>query len=262
MLEKLKFINFKKTLIPIVCVATFAVDQASAVVLIDFGTTRTFRGASVPGLDSNGNTWNSLDSWQYWTDLTDTTGAVTTVDLGFVTGPGTDSYNGPAGATANPATTAHIAATDIDSGALGLLGGAKEAAFDFVTGTNMRFELAGLDPAQQWRLTFFGSAKWTTDATTVYSVFGSNSFTGGALGSVSLNIRDAASPWLHNRNTVATLVVTPNVNGAVFVDVVGSAGGAGYLNAMSVESVPEPSSASLLALAMGGLVALRRVRRG
>jgi hypothetical protein len=60
---------------------------------------------------------------------------------------------------------------------------------------------------------------------------------------------------------VATLTVTPNANGAVFVNVVGSAGNtAGYLNAMSVESVPEPSIAGLLTFGSMALLALRRRR--
>ncbi|NCY22663.1 hypothetical protein EBX31_12005, partial [bacterium] len=212
-------------------------------ILVDFGNAASYRGASVVGTDSNGNRWNSINNHVYWADLSDSTGAVTTVDIGFISGvAGMDSHNGPAGVTSNPVLASEIAATSINSAALGILGGAKEAAFDYYTGTNMRFEIAGLNPAQQWTLKFFGSAKWTTDATTVYSVYDNSAYTGAALGTASLNIRNSSSAWLHNQDKVATLTVTPNANGAVFVNVVGSGGNGGYLNAMSIEKIAPASS--------------------
>jgi hypothetical protein len=253
--------NHLKSIFAFAGVIFLSASSGKAVVLIDFGNAASYRGASVVGADANGNFWNSINSGVYWSNLNDITGAATTVDFGFSGGVGgTDSYNGPAGATSNPLLASEIAATDIDSVALGLLGGAKEAAMDFYNGTNMRFEIAGLNPGQQWTLKFFGSAKWTADATTIYSIYDNSAYTGAALGTASLNIRNSSSGWLHNRDTVATLTVTPNANGAVYVNVVGSAGGRGYLNAMSVESVPEPSVASLLTLGSMALLALRRRR--
>ncbi|MEL7485530.1 MAG: hypothetical protein AAFN41_14405, partial [Planctomycetota bacterium] len=64
-------------------------------ILIDFGTDATFRGFSVAGPDANGNSWNSLDSFVFNTNLVDTTGAGTGINLGFSRLEGTDSFNGP-----------------------------------------------------------------------------------------------------------------------------------------------------------------------
>src|SRR5687768_14833948 len=76
--------------------ATFSDAQT---VLIDFGSDTSFRGLSVNNPDTNGNYWNSLQPGNLVENLVDIGNGATTIDLGWDTPVGTDSYNGPAGET-------------------------------------------------------------------------------------------------------------------------------------------------------------------
>jgi hypothetical protein len=233
----------------------------AATVLFDFGNNSSFRGASVVNPDSNGNTWNSLQTGVFYQNLLDTTGAPTTIDFGFSTGVGTDSFNGPAGATTNsPLTPAEVAAADIDAAALGILG-VKAAAVDFVAETNCRFEVQQLDPTKTYNLTFFGSHKFSSSDATRYSIFSDNTYT-TVVATGTLNVQTPGSPNLHNRDTVLTLSnVAPQTSNILYVQFTGETGGFGYLNSMAVsEVVPEPGGLAACALA-GLLAARRRCRR-
>ena len=222
---------------------------AQTKVLIDFGNVDSFRGASVVGVDSNGNTWNSIKAGVYWANLTNTSGTPTTVGLNIIADGGTDSYNGPAGDTTIGSGDTNldinkIQNAQIDSVSLGVLGGAKEAAFDFFASSV--FVLEQLNPRRKYRLTFFGSKKYNTDATTVYTVYDSNpgdiANTSGAnvLSSANLYVNNGPIPggaaWQHNSNRVASVTIANRSSVHVgFVDANGTS--AGYLNAMSIEEV-------------------------
>jgi hypothetical protein len=232
-------------------------------VLIDFGGDNSVRGVDTPSPDLNGNFWNTITPGAFFTELRDTQNNATTIDFGFSTAVGTDSFNGPAGVTSFPdPTPAEIAATDIDAAALGILG-VKEAAIDFVAGPDaadnrVRFEIQQLDPTKTYNLTFFGSHKFSTDDATVYSVFTDNTYT-TLVGSATLNHQTPGSPNLHNRDQVATLSgVAPQASNILYVQFVGSGGSLGYLNSMSLTAIPEPST---LLLAAGGVVAAVGLRR-
>ena len=237
----------------------------AAIVLVDFGSNASFRGINVPAPDSNGNYWNSIVPGPYIPTLVNTSNAATTMALGFDTPVGTDSYNGPAGPTSFPhPTPAEVAATDINASALGILG-IKEAAIDFAASpgsadNRTRFQLQGLDPTKKYNLTFFGSHKFSDNDTTVYSIYSDNTYT-GLVASGSLNVQTPGSPNLHNRDTTLTLSnLSPQASNILYVQFVGSLGGLGYLNDMSItEVVPEPSS--LAAFGLIGLLAARRRRR-
>src|SRR5262245_43090963 len=69
-------------------------------VLIDFGSDTSFRGLGVHGADSNGNFWNSLQPGLLVNNLVDIHNQATAIDVGWDTPVASDSYNGPAGATA------------------------------------------------------------------------------------------------------------------------------------------------------------------
>jgi hypothetical protein len=224
-------------------------------ILLDFGNSISWRGVNVPNPDANGHYWNSVWSGAYYPGLIDINGNVTSINFGFSSAGGTDSYNGPAGETSNPPTPAEIAATDIDAAALGNLG-VKEAAMDYYV--NSTFEIQGLDPSKKYNLTFFGSHKFSPDTTTVYSVYTDNTYT-TLVASVTLDVQDAMYPWLHNRDQVATLTgLSPQTFNILYVKFSGLTGVEGYLNALQIVEVPEPAMMSLLLA--GGLLIRKRSR--
>jgi hypothetical protein len=251
--------NLVRYLASIVMVAALAIPVGAQTVLLDFGNSTSFRGASVPNPDMNGNFWNSLQPGLFYSNLVDTTNTATTIDFGFSTGVGTDSFNGPAGVTTFPnPTAAEIAATDIDASALGILG-IKEAAIDFAASDPnlpVRFEIQQLDPAKTYNLTFFGSHKFNVDNTTIYNVYTDNTYT---------TLVDSASLLVgvngdHNRDTVASMSgLSPQASNILYVQFAGSTGNSGYLNALQISAVPEPSSLLLMASA-AGLAFLNRRR--
>jgi hypothetical protein len=104
----------------------------------------------------------------------------------------------------------------------------------------------------------FGSHKFNADPTTVYSVYNENTYT-NLIGSANLNVTDPGNPSLHNRDTVATINgLVPDSNGILYVRFIGSNGAEGYLNAMQLVGVPEPTTLCLLA---GGVVLVLGFRR-
>ena len=215
-------------------------------ILIDFGSDTSYRGLSVINPDSNGNYWNSLQPGLFVEGLVGLDNVPTSIDIGWDSPVGTDSYNGPAGPT-GPADNKtnlrnnDLPFTDIDAAALGNLGGALDAVFDFAAGPSLadnrvRFQLQGLDPARTYSLTFFGSHIFSFDTTTVYSVYTDSTYE-TLVASVDLDVQDALEPWFHNRDTVATLSgLTPQADNILYVQFVGSTGHDGYLNAMQIEA--------------------------
>jgi hypothetical protein len=235
-----------------------AVHAHAQIVLIDFGSDTSFRGVSVQNPDQHGNYWTSMQPGLFYTNLVDTNNVPTTIDFGFSTPVGTDSFNGPAGVTSEPhPTPAEIAATDIDEAALGNLG-VKTAAMDFAAERNVRFEIQQLDPTKRYNLTFFGSHKFSTDDATIYSVFTDNTYS-TLVDSVSLNVQTPGSPNAHNRDQVAVLSnLAPQTSNILYVQFTGALGGLGYLNDLQIEVVPEPGSDFLLG---GGAIFVLSKRR-
>ncbi|QDV73955.1 hypothetical protein [Botrimarina mediterranea] len=229
-------------------VCALAASAGAQTVLFDFGNDASFRGVTTPSPDLNGNYWNSLRTGVFYQELTDISGAATTIDFGFSTGVATDSYNGPAGATDAATVDVDVFFTDIDDVALGDLG-AFEAAFDYVAGPSLptnnqvRFEIQQLDPSKRYELSFFGSHKYSIDATTVYSVYSDNTYS-TLVGTVSLDIQDEMDPSLHNRDMVAVLSgLAPQDSNILYVEFVGSNGGDGYLNSMKLVATDAPATA-------------------
>jgi hypothetical protein len=235
--------------------------MAGSIVLIDFGNNNTFRGASVSNPDPNGNHWNSVQTGVFYENLADTTNSPTTIDFGFSTAVGTDSYNGPAGDTSSGTPASHVPNTDIDMLALGILG-VKEAAFDYVTNANdaepLRFEIQQLDPSQKYNLTFFGSHKYSSDTVTRYSIYTDNSYA-TLVGSVDLFV---GSEGTHNRDQVAVLNnIAPQAANILYVQVDGATIFSGYLNSLAIEAVPEPGAALLFVGGLGWVFGVRSRRR-
>ncbi len=247
--------------------AGLAVSAHAETVLVDFGSNGSFRGASVPNPDANGHYWNSLTPGPFFPGLIDINNTATTVALGFDTPVGTDSFNGPAGVTSFPnPTPAEIAATDIDTVALGDLG-VKEAAIDFAAspgggaGNITRFQIQGLNPAEKYTLKLFGSHKFSDNDATTYSVFTDNTYS-SLVASATLNVQTPGSPNLHNRDTIATISgLAPQTSNILYVQFIGSQGGMGYLNSFELIGSPVPEPTSLMLLASGAALVFGYRRR-
>lgn len=260
--------NPKITITTLSIATSLSTHALASTILIDFGSDTSFRGVSVASpVDTNGNAWNSVVPGALSLNLLDTTGSATSVDLGFLTGIGTDSFNGPAGATSNPPSASDLtdAAASVNEAALGILGIA-EAFIDYgnsVNGGPARFSLLELDPGKTYDLTIFASRQFNDDATTIYNVYSDNTFT-ELLATTSLNVHQPGSSFLENTDQLATLSnLDPGSNNALYVEFIGSANNAGFINAFSLVGtdvpppvIPEPASAALLGL--GGLILARR----
>lgn len=202
-------------------------------ILVDFGNNLSFRGTNVANPDVNGRYWNSVHSGAYYANLVDHSNATTAVDLGFDYAFGSDSFNGPDGV--------------FDAASLGPLG-VTNAVNDYYV--NARFQIQSLDTGLTYRLTFFGSHKFSPNTSTVYSVCTDTNYN-TVVAFTNLAVEVPGSPALHNSNRVAVLShLTPQPNGRLYVKFEGDAGSNGYLNAMMIEalavttSAPPPATAS------------------
>ena len=223
-----------------------AISLSAQTVLIDFGDDSSFRGASAISPDDFGNYWNPMHTGVFYQNLVDNHNNPTTIDFGFSTPVATDSYNGPAGPTEPipglPASNDphfFVPFTDIDQQALGNMGGSLAAAFDYVAGIDVpglavRFEIQQLDPTKKYDLSFFGSHKYSTDDTTVYSVFSDNTYT-TLVGTANLQVENPTDHSLHNRDTIATISnLSPQASNILYVQFIGSNGNDGYLNELRI----------------------------
>jgi len=258
----------KLTSVALLTMGTASIASAQTV-LIDFGNDSSFRGVSVTSPDTNGNTWNSVSTGAFFSNLSDTTGVATTIDLGFDSSGGalaSDSFNGPAGGTDNPVSAADLidAAAGINAVALGDFGIA-EAVIDFVIADvdNVgdpgagRFQIQGLTAGQSYKFDFYGSRKFTTFDTTRYEIFSEATYT-SSIGLSDL-VHDEGS-GVANDDSIATITATA-VGTILYFEFGGSNGiNNGYINAMSISVVPEPGTYALLA-GLTALVAIAMRRR-
>jgi hypothetical protein len=210
-------------------------------ILLDFGNSSSFRGVSVSSPDENGSYWNSVWSGAFYANMVNAANEVTSVDFGFDSATGTDSFNGPAGATSIPPTAGEIANTAFNAIALEELG-ATNAVFDFYI--NSSFQIQGLEPGLTYTITFFGSHKFSTDSATKYALYSDSSYA-TEVASVNLNVQNPGNASLHNQDTVAELAnVSPQPDGKLYVKFRGANGNNGYLNAMKLEWEKVASSIS------------------
>jgi hypothetical protein len=244
-------------------VATVA--QAQASVLIDFGSDTTFRGVTAPSPDANGNHWNST-GFGFLGNLVDSSGVATTIDWAPDGLGGVDSFNGISGATSNPLTAGEIAAaqTVLDGGTLGAFGIA-EVAMDFYVSNNGtssvgRFQLQQVTEGQLYDLAFYSARQFTgTNTQTTFSVFDDASYS-NLLGSVTVTHGDGGSNAnITDIGVISGITGPANTNNIFYVQWEGVTDStAGYINAMSITAVPEPSAYALMLGLVAGLVLLRR----
>jgi hypothetical protein len=236
----------------LVAIGALAAGAGAQTVLFDLGNSSSFRGVNVTNPDVNGNHWNSVWAGAFYPNVVDINGNPTAIDFGFSSDGGNDSFNGPAGVTSNPPTAAEIAATDIDAAALGNLG-VKEAVMDFYV--NSRFQIQQLDPTKRYDLTFFGSHKFNNDNTTRYTIYTDGTFaTPVASADLLVGVDNA-----HNRDQVVTISnLAPQASNILYVGFTGANGGNGYLNAVRITAIPEPSAMLLVASSAALMFGVRR----
>jgi hypothetical protein len=243
--------------------------------LIDLGNSSTFRGASVTSPDTNGNSWNSVSGGGFAANLIDTTGSASTVDWAPDGVGNTDSFNGPGyadqyvdwGTLSTPQQDAAVADMVVSAGAAvsgGSLGdfAVGAAVMDYYVSTSGRFQLQQVTPGQLYDLSFFGSKRFpTNDTSTTISVYDDNAYS-NLLGSVTVAHGSGGSENLASFGTISGLLGPENSNNIFYIEFMGDQGGTGYLNAMSLTAVPEPTTMALFG-GLGALlfVAFRRRRR-
>jgi hypothetical protein len=219
---------------------------ATKTVLLDIGRSDadggTYGGRTPASPDTNTNHWNTLDLGKYAGSMKDKTNGTTTFGAGFINtnNPSFGWYNGPAGDDTLP--------WSIDKIALGDLG-IEDAAFDFVSGNNVRMSIDGLVPGKKYRLKFFCSRRWVGDVSTKISVYNALTFDASALldeGTVANrrgNSGDdpAQAAWIHNSSTLLILDNLPAAKTSLFINIAGASGGNGVLNSMSIEELDIPT---------------------
>ena len=113
--------------------------------------------------------------------------------------------------------------------------------------------LAGLNPSQTYRLELFSAGDFVERAITANSAFGVSSIT-GAVDMAWHGALEGPDGWL------TWSALSPNAQGEVQITVDNLEPHYANLNALRISSVPEPSALSLLAVGLGGVIALRRRR--
>jgi hypothetical protein len=242
-----------------VAMAGLAAAAGAQTILLDLGNDQSFRGASVTNPDVTGNYWNSVWAGAFYPNILDIDGNATAVDFGFSLDGGNDSFNGPAGVTdpngdGDDSDGPGPAGSVYNAAALGNLG-VDAAVYDYYVSS--RFEIQQLDPTKRYNITFFGSHKFNGNDITRYTIYTDGSFS-TPVASADLFIGTGND---HNQDTVVTINgLAPQTANILYVGFSGAGGGPGYLNALQITAVPEPST--LFLLAGGAAVVFGFWRRG
>jgi len=214
-------------------------------VLLDFGD------SVAAATTANGDTWNAMIAPSFMSNLTDTTGSLTTWDFGTVSGSFSENGGGGGGGLSSPSV-----------GLLGNLANA-DATDDYFytanTGTASVLRFSDLDDTKTYTLSFFGTRDTAGTRETVYSILDGSPLSSGI---VQTSGTGAGSGGTGNDNTLVTFSnIATNGSGGIDFSFGVESGSFGYLGAMSITQIPEPGTYALI----GGLyalsfVALRRRR--
>ena len=232
----------------------FLRSEATKTVLLDIGRSDAdggyYGGRTPASPDSNGNYWNTLDLGKYAGSMKDKTNGGTSWGAGFINtnSPWFGWYNGPAGDN-----NTNQAAWSINEAALGDLGN-KDAAFDFVKGTNIRMTIDELTPGKKYRLNFYCSSKYTEgDLATTISVYSDNTFASPVkLDEGTVANRSATDSAAHNADTLLALDDLTPTKTSLYVNIVGASGGDGVLNALSIQELDTPTVAPVITSTSNG----------
>ncbi|MEI6193380.1 MAG: PEP-CTERM sorting domain-containing protein [Verrucomicrobiota bacterium] len=246
---------------------------ASGLVFFDFGRNDGgINGAPVANpatpLGGTGNFyWNSIGSslqGQVAGSLYNNFVATDNTSLGgwsiTIAGPNNQANGFASGGLASFATGGTSAAQNPDYSLLGDFAVANATGDYFFTTTSGAFVLGGLNPSLTYNFTFFGSRNTSGNRTTTYSATGvSGTATTSALTTSGTGVGTGGYAG-NNNTTVSLLGIVPDSGGYINLAYNAASGGFGYLNAMSIEIVPEPSSLALFGLGFAGLIVVRRLR--
>lgn len=226
-----------KILAPLIASVSIASAQT---ILIDFGDTIA---STTTGL---GNSWNSVIDSNPLSNMTDSNGGATTVDI-FISGGGYGENGGAGGG-------------GLASPSQALLGDFAVASatddYFFTSGTQfLELTIGGLDNTEVYELNFFGTRDTAATRETIYSV------TGGGSTVLQTSGTGAGSSGTGNDNTIASISgLSPNASDQIVFSFTTDNSTFGYLGAMSISVVPEPSAYGLIAgaLALGWIMVRRR----
>jgi hypothetical protein len=233
----------KKTLHLLTSLMAIGSLVSAQTVLIDFGDT------IAAATTANGNTWNAMIAPSFITNLTDTTGSATTWDLGTISGSFGENGGVSGGGLASPSI--------LLLGNLANADATNDYFFTADTSNDSVLRFSGLDDTKTYNLSFFGTRDTTGTRETVYTILDGSPLSSGI---VQTSGTGAGSSGTGNDNTVITLSnISTNGSGQIEFSFGVESGGFGYLGAMSITQVPEPSTFILVGLAgITGLVFLRR----
>jgi len=210
---------------------TLQIDEVDATqrFWVDFGPNDVTNGNITVGPDVNGNFWNNI---------IDPLSAADSVML-------VDNRNQSSGAYLD---------VQVDFGANGIINGGLLAPEDsllgdfaiatatqdyFFTTGSADVEIGGLDTANGYVFSFFGTRQTTSNRVTDFTVSGENSFT-----SMLQTSGDAIGAGGYNGNNNTVLVsdtVYPDLNGKIVISVAVNQGGFAYIGAMNMQVIlPKP----------------------
>lgn len=216
-----------------ISIAMFGTTAYGATVYVDLGTATTFTANT----DTNGRTWNTVGAAGA-TNLNDSTGAATTIDLS-ITALANAGIGGPFDGAAGPDPFD-------ESGVFG------DALFNGVT-TPMQINFSGLAASTQYIFTAI-NLRGTSGRNGLFTIGDGVAVAPGTSSDIGAGL------VLQLNGPILSFNVTSSATGTIglgYGEETAGTGGA-LLNGLTITAVPEPSSAALLAL---GAVALLRRRR-
>lgn len=200
-----------------------------------------------------GNVWNNMTNSSSLTNLLDSTGTATPFSLFIASGAFGQNGNTGGGGLMQPSQSL-----------LGALAtNSATGDYFFVSGTTLTFTLGSLDSSKTYNLTFFGTRETTESRSTRYTVSSAAGSQIATLVTSGSGVGDGN--YNGNNDTLATFsglspIVVTNVSSSISFSVSPEISNFGYIGAMQIDVVPEPSTYALLFFSSAALAA-RFLRR-